>query len=77
MMQLPEQYKPCPNCGFANAALIMDLYGVLPQLDEQGDPQYYCTQCDTTFTAFDEPSTTPNQTKPAEKEGDEHGHDQY
>jgi endogenous inhibitor of DNA gyrase (YacG/DUF329 family) len=75
MMQMPlEQYKPCPTCGFANALLIMDFSGTLPQLDAQGDPQYHCPQCGTTFTAFDEPAIKPTETTSTEKEGDEHGH---
>ncbi len=74
-MQMPlEQHKPCPECGFVNALLIMDFSGTLPQLDAQGDPQYHCPQCSTTFTAFDEPTMPTTETTSAKKEDSTDGH---
>ena len=62
-MQLPEQYKSCPRCGFHQALLIMEFDEVLPQLDSLGYPQYHCLNSANVFTALDFP---PQMTKQQE-----------
>ncbi len=53
MFQPPESYKECPQCGYNKAILILDYYGLLPQLDSIGFPQYHCPHCANTFSAGD------------------------
>jgi len=53
MFQPPESYKECPHCGYDKAILILDYYGLLPQLDSFGYPQYHCPRCANTFSAGD------------------------
>lgn len=43
MFQPPDRTRTCPVCG-ANAKLLMNVDGLLPQL-RAGELQYYCLQC--------------------------------
>ena len=66
MLQPPENHKACPRCG-SQALLILDFFGMMPELDSWGYPQYHCPTCANTFTAFDLPHSDNNT---QEKEGD-------
>ncbi len=63
MFQPPESYKECPHCGYDKAILILDYYGLLPQLDSFGYPQYHCPRCANTFSAGDTSPDGKGQSK--------------